>query len=87
MTELRSFKQLISDGFLVANSDEPEVFEYADDNTEIMYHREVVDNFYSDEESASVEFCSPCGMEHVNEYDCMETKKVFSVYRVTKVQV
>lgn len=82
--KLRNINQLVTEGFLKPNKKEPECLELVDDTVEIVYEseQEVVDNFYLHEDSIS--FCSPCGIEHLNEYDARLTDKVFAVYRVIR---
>lgn len=82
--KLRNINQLVSEGFLKPNVEEPECLEISCDTIEIVYvsEQEVVDSFYLDEDSIS--FCSLCGIDHINEYDAQLTDKVFAVYQVIR---
>jgi hypothetical protein len=64
MAKLRSFTQLVSEGFLVPQSDEPTIFEQLNETIEIEYNGWRVCNFHM--YKSKVYFCSQVREDYAN---------------------
>lgn len=87
MSKSYSMNQLIENG-IVLLEDEDDTFYTInlDDGIVIEYgEAEVVDGFTV--EDGLVEFCTPCGMEHVNEFSVGVDAEEFKLYRKVPVEL
>lgn len=93
---LRSFEQLVADGFLEADSDAEGYFiegTNCGEGVQILYKDKdgstedwgaCVFRFFS-LNGKSVEFYSSAGYDHVNTHSCLLTKQVFNVVKLVSI--
>lgn len=86
MSKSYSMNQLIENGIVIAEDDDTFFITNPDNDIVIEYgEAEVVDGFTV--EDGLVEFCTPCGMEHVNEFSVGVDAEEFKLYRKVPVEL
>lgn len=68
------------DTFYILNPERDYFVEYGEGS-------ELVDGFSIDANRQSVLFCTPCGIEHVNEFEAKLDEKAFEVFRKEAVKL
>ena len=81
---MRSFDQLVSEGFIKENGSESGYFETVSDGQLIQYKNGQVDAWTLDDDGV-VDFCTPLGLEHLDEHAAKQTSKVFKVFNIVEI--